>query len=185
MIREAICCYLQSNSNLIGGINADGSRKIVEIDESLFTRRKYNRGRILNGAWYVGGIERGSRNCFIVPVETRNAVNIAAVIAANVRVGTLIITDQWRAYGRALHDLGGYEHETINLSIQFVDPFNNQIHTQNIEGLWSRSNYFIRKKRGISVEKQSEYLIQFLWEYGVEKRKRINNLLKLLKWSSD
>lgn len=182
LTREAICCYLQEHSILIGGVNSDGSSKIVEIDESLFTKQKYNRGRLLHNQWYVGGIERGSRNCFIVPVENRSAVSIAAVIYANVNPGTLVMTDQWRAYGRALSDLGGFEHATVNHSIYFVDPFNPEIHTQNIEGLWSRSKYFIRKKRGIAMEKQSEYLIQFLWEYGVEKRKRFNTLLTMLNW---
>jgi hypothetical protein len=32
------------------------------------------------------------------------------------------------------------------------------------------------------MEKQSEYLIQFLWEYSIPKRKKMNNLLLMLKY---
>jgi hypothetical protein len=75
-----------------------------------------------------------------------------------------------------------FEHLSVNNSLNFVDPNDATIHTQNIEGLWSRSKYFLRKKRGISMEKQSEYLIQFLWEYSIPKRKKMNNLLLMLKY---
>lgn len=55
----------------IGGLDDLGYPKVVEIDENLFFKRKYERGRIKNGNWYVSGIERGTNNSFIVPVDTR------------------------------------------------------------------------------------------------------------------
>jgi hypothetical protein len=97
-LREVICGYVSENSTLLGGFNEDGTSKVVEIDESLLSKRKNNRGRILNMQWYVGGIERGSRNVFIVPVENRNTRTMIEVIKENVLPGSLVITDQWRAY---------------------------------------------------------------------------------------
>ena len=44
---------------LIGGPEIE-----VEIDESKFGKRKYNRGRVVDGHWVFGGIERGSGECF-------------------------------------------------------------------------------------------------------------------------
>lgn len=59
LFREAICYYVERNGSRIGGIDQQGNPKIVEMDESLFFRRKYNRGRIRNEQWYIGGIEGG------------------------------------------------------------------------------------------------------------------------------
>ena len=183
LAREAICYYLVQNKEKIGGLNDDGNRKIVEIDESKFFKRKYNRGRYTHEQWFVGGIERGTRKCFIIPVANRNAQTIATIISKNVHPGTRIITDQWRAYGKAILEMPEIIHTTINHSLNFVDPNDPSVHTQNIESLWSRSKYYLRKKPGISIEKQYEYLIQFIWQYNVEKRKRIHNLLILLQYS--
>ncbi|RUS71462.1 hypothetical protein EGW08_020777 [Elysia chlorotica] len=45
-----------------------GPGVVVEIDETLITRRKYNRGRLPTQIWLFGGIERVSKRKFIVPL---------------------------------------------------------------------------------------------------------------------
>ena len=45
----------------------------VEIDESVFTRRKYNRGRMVMEQWVFGGIDTTTKQGFLVPVDQRNA----------------------------------------------------------------------------------------------------------------
>lgn len=179
-LREVICCYVVENNTRIGGFDSNGCSKVVEIDESLFFSRKYNRGRLINGQWYVGGVERGSKNCFIVGVENRNTATMVRVISENVLPGTKVITDNWRAYGRALSEIGSMEHNTINHSICFVDPLNPEVHTQTIESLWSQTKKFVRSKNGISKEMHSDFIIQFIWQYKTEKSKRINYVLILL-----
>lgn len=182
LVREVIGEHIAETSGRIGGFNDDGSEKIIEMDESMFFKRKYNRGRITNGTWYIGGIVRGSRECFMFPVSNRNTETITEIILDNVRPGTRIITDKWAAYKKALDTMTQYSHDRINHSLHFVDPERPEIHTQNIEGLWSRSKYFLRKRNGLHQEQHSEMLIQFLWEYRIEKRKRFNSLLSLLKY---
>ena len=41
-----------------------GPGKVVEIDESKFGRRKYNRGRYQEGHWVFGGVERGTSKAY-------------------------------------------------------------------------------------------------------------------------
>ncbi|GFT26718.1 putative transposase-like protein [Trichonephila clavipes] len=42
-----------------------GPNVIVKTDESMFGKRKYNRGKRVNGTWVFGGIERGLNRCFL------------------------------------------------------------------------------------------------------------------------
>ena len=53
----------------------------IEIDESKFGRRKYNRGRQVDGHWVFGGIERVSGECFLVEVQQRDANTLLPLIA--------------------------------------------------------------------------------------------------------
>jgi hypothetical protein len=42
--------------------------KIVEVDESKFTKRKYNVGRAVRSPWVIGGIDLETRKVFFVEV---------------------------------------------------------------------------------------------------------------------
>ena len=51
--REVCDCILFEDNEKIGGLG-----KTVEIDESKFGKRKYHKGRKVEGQWVFGGIER-------------------------------------------------------------------------------------------------------------------------------
>lgn len=127
-IREVFVYWATINSQKIGGPG-----KVVEIDEAKIGKRKNNRGRPLEGQWVFGGIERGSKNCFLIAVENRSSDVLTKIIEEKIEHGTTIISDCWRAYD-SLND-EHYHHLTVNHSMNFVDPVT-RAHTQNIERLW-------------------------------------------------
>jgi transposase-like protein len=110
-----------------------GPGKTVEIDESKFGKRKYNRGHHVEGQWIFGGVERESGKCFMVPVEDRKATTLIPIIRKWIAVGSTIISDEWRSY-RSLKNIG-YTHQTVNHSLHFRDP-DTGAHTNEIESLW-------------------------------------------------
>ena len=83
------------NGSKIGGYDV-----IVEIDESKIGKRKYHRGKLVEGQWVFGGCEKDdSQNyCFIVPVEKREKDTLLALIQNWVRPGSIIMSDCWKAY---------------------------------------------------------------------------------------
>lgn len=112
--REVVYDQMVVNSKPIGGPGAH-----VEIDESKFGRRKYNRGHRVEGQWVFGGFERGSGEIFMVPVETRDRKTLLPIIEAWILPGTTIHSDFWRAYD-CLND-EGYNHLKVNHSLEYVD----------------------------------------------------------------
>lgn len=59
-LRDIVVDYFDRgdyDQNMIGG---EGVK--VEIDESVITKRKYNRGRLVEEKWIFGGIERNEDN---------------------------------------------------------------------------------------------------------------------------
>jgi len=75
----------------LGGIG-----EVVEIDESKFGRRKSHRGHQVEGQWVFGGYERGSGDCFLIPVEGRSAETLVRIIEEWIKPGTMIISDCWK-----------------------------------------------------------------------------------------
>jgi transposase-like protein len=125
---------LETNPSVIGGINADGTPIIVEIDEPKFFNRKYHRGQWRPGHWVFGGIERESRKCFLVEVPDRTAVTLQNCILQFILPGSHIVSDGWASYAgiENLHN-GIYSHAVVIHERNFVDPLDNDTHTQNIE----------------------------------------------------
>ena len=68
-----------------------GPGEVVEIDESMFGRRKYHRGRQLSGQWVFGGVVRGTKDIFMVPVDDRSAATLIPLINQYICAGTTVM----------------------------------------------------------------------------------------------
>ena len=103
---------------LIGGPNLT-----VEIDESKFGKRKYNKGRLIEGQWVVGGICRETKDVFLAvcPENKRDAATLMDIIERHVSKDSTIITDCWKAYDQL--DADGWTHMTVNHQYNFVGTY--------------------------------------------------------------
>ena len=165
--RELIIDTLKDDNHMIGGEGI-----IVEIDESKFGKRKYHRGRIIDGVWVVGGIERtGEKRCFVKVVQDRTAGTLHDIISRHVEPGSIVHTDLWRGY-IGIEELNmNIIHRTVNHSEHFVDP-NTGVHTNTIEGLWNGIKLQI-SPRNRSKDTINNRLFEFIW-----RKKNENNLWK-------
>ncbi|EFN88602.1 hypothetical protein EAI_12376, partial [Harpegnathos saltator] len=80
---------------------------------------KYNRGRIIQGQWVFGAIERISRRIFVIPIKNRSAATLFTIIQKYVAPGTIIHSYCWKGYN-SLNELN-YIHQTVNHSQNFVN----------------------------------------------------------------
>ncbi|KAJ0169179.1 hypothetical protein K1T71_015304 [Dendrolimus kikuchii] len=198
--REVIVIYyLEKKLEFSGKIGGPG--KIVQIDESKFGKRKYNKGttifmlynffivfckfcsftedflfvsgRHIEGHWVLGMIEDGSQDLRleVCPDNIRSAEVLIPLIQKHVQVGTTIHTDCWRAYN-CLSDYG-YVHKQVNHS----DPENpfvgaDGIHTQRIEAQWRVVKSFFRTKHFTNMSNFTDLIIEYLWRRYVIKFKK-------------
>ena len=143
-----------------------GPGHIVEIDESKFGKRKYNRGRRVLGKWILGGYCRTSRQCFLEECtgNKRDHHTLLRLIKKNVAPGTIILTDKWRAYNQLSRH--GYTHLTVNHRTGFVDPLTGT-HTNTCEGMWFHAKKHMLRGYGRTRTDSSALhlaLSTFMWK---------------------
>lgn len=164
-----------ANQERIGG---DGH--IVQVDEMKIGRRKYNRGRLVNGTWVLGMVDTTTGEVRYEVVENRSSDALIPVIARHVARYTEVWTDQLRSYSTAkLQDLW-MTHKTVNHSREFVTT--DGVHTQQIESCHRviRRHFSPGGVRYIDVP---QHLCEIVWRNNCKKANLdpFNELLKLLK----
>jgi transposase-like protein len=153
-----------------------GPGQIVEIDEcclgkTKITTAKHKRQR--NHIWILGGYERKSNLFFLIPILDRKATTLIPIIQEHVLPGTTIITDELKSYSH-LSEIG-YNHKSVNHSKYFVDPDDNTIHSNTIEGFWMHLRKYMP-----NIKKDSELYALYFIELAFRKRYR-NNLYDMLR----
>ena len=110
-------------------------------------------------------------------VPDRRAGTLLPIIQAHVQPGTVIVSDEWRAYSNVGQLPNVAAHRTVNRSLNFVGP--TWIHTQNIESYWNRAKIKFKNMRGVSEDQLSSYLDEFMWRErcGITKIDAFQNIL--------
>ena len=156
-VQEMVAETVRYDHEMIGGPGI-----VVEIDESKFGKRKYNRGKRVEGCWVFGGVElTPERRCFAVVVPDRTRETLLPIIKAHIHPGSIIRSDFWKAYDVIPFQPGfDYIHEKVNHSKEFVSE--EGVHTNTIEGTWSgiKRNTPVRKRTNKSLP---GCLFEFIW----------------------
>ena len=152
----------------IGGVGC-----IVEIDESKFGKRKYNRGRRVVGKWVLCGFCRTTGDCFLVECtgNRRDHNTLITLIKEHVLPGTTILTDKWKGYNALQHH--GFPHQVVNHSQGFVDPVTG-VHTNSCEGMWFHAKNHMRRGTGRTRTDSAAMTValsEFMWckRYGLTR----------------
>ncbi|KAG0437734.1 hypothetical protein DMUE_3518 [Dictyocoela muelleri] len=93
MFQSACLRDFLKNDRKIGGVDCE-----VQIDESLFSKRKYFKGRYKRPLWVFGGVEVGTGMCFFREVENRSVDTLLPIIDLYIEKKTEIVSDMWRSY---------------------------------------------------------------------------------------
>lgn len=104
-------------------------------------------------------------------VQRRDAATLLPIIQAHTAPGTIIHSDDWRAYSRVASLPTVATHGVVNHSLHFVDP-STGVHTQNIESYWGRVKRKIKHMKGCHATEMTSYLDEFMWKERFGKTRR-------------
>ena len=158
-LRDICTWKLSQNPIKVGGIS-----QIVQIDETVISRRKYNRGRLIEERWVFGGICTETKLGFMEFVPDRKAATLQEVIKKYIIPGSTIHSDCWRGYSGIdqIPVVPRYQHCTVNHSRNFVDPITG-VHTNEIENMWKNVKHKFKSMAGVHSHMVQSYIDEFLW----------------------
>jgi len=113
----------------------------------------------------MGMLERKGK-VYLKHIPNAGKWTLLKQIEENVSPRTRVITDEWRAYTQLPRY--GYPHDFVNHQHTYV---NGDIHTQNIENVWSN---FKRGLRGVYRNVSKKYLQAYADEYAFRYSNRFS-----------
>jgi hypothetical protein len=154
-IKDILVSIISSTTPEVIKIGGTGIR--VQIDETaicngLVVSNPSNRyDNIPKIQWIVGGVVEGNcRQFFLKLVPNRKWDTILEVFNECILPGTIIFTDDYPSYPRAVETFGS-EHERVNHSLGVVNETGG--HTNQIENIWSHMKQDYRRKEGINHDR--------------------------------
>lgn len=114
-------------------------------------------------------VHKKTRRPILKMVKSRSRRTLLPLILKNVKRGSYIYSDSWRAYVNALN-INGYKHYPVNHRDHFVDPQTGS-HTQHIERFWRTIKSEIWRLRANRSEKTLKKYLKFIeWTYWLGKK---------------
>ena len=151
-----------ANRGKIGGPN-----HIVQVDECKIGRRKYHRGRVVEGNWILGMIDINTNEVrmAICPNNRRDAQTLYDLISEHVELtsthgcmeGLQWLVSRWFCKSFSRKPL-----------LHFVDPITH-VHTNNIESHW-RSLRHRLSRGGIRKDQLDSHISEHLWHLDCKNR---------------
>ena len=113
--------------------------------------------------WVFGIVDTSVRPAlgYMEMVNSRDAATLLPIINQHVNHGSSIHSDQWRAYA-SLQYSSAFSYASVNHSLHFVDPVTG-VHTQHVEGYWSRAKAKLKRMHGTSDDLLPSYLDEYMW----------------------
>uniref|UniRef100_A0A5S6Q8P5 ISXO2-like transposase domain-containing protein n=1 Tax=Trichuris muris TaxID=70415 RepID=A0A5S6Q8P5_TRIMR len=88
-MREVVADTLMRNRVTVGG-----PCLTVQVDETVYSMKKYNRGPSYPQQWVFGGLCLQTGDCFMMPVTDRSSATLISAIRQNIELGSTIMSDE-------------------------------------------------------------------------------------------
>lgn len=156
-IRKIFDFWAEKTSEPLGGEGIT-----VEIEEAENGKRMDSEDQ-----WFLGGIERGSKRFFLVPLRDRAAETLAEIIKTNIRPGTTVIS-HWKAHERLDQDI--CNQLTTSHSLKFLD-FVTTGQIKDVKRYWAEVRKSIprTRKRNCYAGYMSEGIFKTVYENHLER----------------
>ena len=119
-----------------------------------------NENTIVAELWTVTGCLGGWNvevESFLVEVARRDAATLLPLVAAHLRPGSIVYSNERSAYNQLAATTGNI-HNTVNHSLHFVDPVTG-VHTLEVEGMCKR---MLRKENTMHSSLFETYLPKYM-----------------------
>ena len=158
----------------IGGPNMN-----VQIDETLMSKRKYNKGRLLSDVWIFGGICQETNEVFATIVKDRSQNTLMPLIHKYIKEFSIIHSDNWKSYIHINELPTIYQHYTVVHNENFVDPITGS-NTQKCERMWRELKKIKKRYEGIPRHRINSHLQEFIFRHNTNLKDKDDPYLFIL-----
>lgn len=155
-----MCEYFEQHPIRLGGPGV-----VVQVDETKINfNAKSHRGLGPSTpcwAFCIVDTSHSPAKGYIELIERRNAESLLPIISKVVRPGSIIHSDEWRAYNQ-IEKTGIYEHMKVVHKYNFVDP-DTGTHTQHVESFNNKIKYKIKMAKGVPKDFRPKFITEFLF----------------------